>query len=403
MGAAVGPWQANLKENAMALSGRVWPIHLKPQEDELLSSWLVRLARVYGIKTHSFCSSIWPGKSIWNRDIDRLADAEVLSTLADKTATPYERVYETTLRAFEGRLWEKYNPIGNNPWLMPIGIYHRERRLWGLQYCPRCLMSDEDPYFRRAWRLAFVTVCEKHCSKLRDKCPKCSAPLNFYRNQYEVNSITYCSECGYDLRKAIPLNAKEMESQVRHQRNILMVLQSGWYDIPDFGRVHSLLFFPVYHQIARLMATGRKSKQIQTAMKRLVSVPIISACFWGSNKYVETLFVDDRYSCFAMANWILDEWPDRFVAFCFENDILSSDLLRDMKSIPLWYFKTVHDYLYRPDYSPSDEEIMHCLDHLKKEKYSITETNISKLLGLKNVFRKRKHKMSHYIPNENKS
>jgi hypothetical protein len=30
------------------LTGKVWPVHLKPQEDELLSSWLTRLALAHG-------------------------------------------------------------------------------------------------------------------------------------------------------------------------------------------------------------------------------------------------------------------------------------------------------------------------------------------------------------------
>ena len=378
----------------MALSGRLWPIHLKPKDDELLSSWLVRLARIYGIKTHSFCSSVWHGKNIWNRDIDRLADAEVLSTLAEKTATPYKRVYETTLRSFEGCLWEKYNPIGNNPCLMPIGIYHREHRLWGLQYCPQCLIDDKDPYFRRAWRLAFVTVCAVHNVMLMDRCPVCEVPLNFYRNQYECDSITYCSECGYDLRRATPLKAEGIRQQVKHQNIVMEVLKRGWINIPRFGMVHSLLFFPVYHQLTRLMATGRRN---QTAMNELISLPKLSGRFWGSLKYVDNMFVEDRYSCIAMANWLLGKWPDRFITFCGEKGILSSDLLRDMKNAPWWYVKTVYDYLYRPDYSPSDEEIKQAITYLKINKKSINEASISKLFGMRNVFRKRKKKLDDYL------
>ena len=36
------------------LSGRLWPAHVKPQQDELLSSWLVRLAMAHGVKLHTF-------------------------------------------------------------------------------------------------------------------------------------------------------------------------------------------------------------------------------------------------------------------------------------------------------------------------------------------------------------
>ena len=53
------------------LSGTLWPAHPKPLPDELLSSWMVRIAGQHGLKLHTFASAVWPGISIWNRDIDR--------------------------------------------------------------------------------------------------------------------------------------------------------------------------------------------------------------------------------------------------------------------------------------------------------------------------------------------
>src|SRR5947209_15013384 len=124
----------------------------------------------------------WPHKSIWNRDIYKSADAEVLRTLSEKTATPAERVRATTLAAYEGMLYEKHNHFGPTAWIMPVGVYHRTRRQFGLQYCPRCLADDKDPYYRRRWRLAFMVLCETHHTLLLDRCPRCGAAVNFHRN-----------------------------------------------------------------------------------------------------------------------------------------------------------------------------------------------------------------------------
>src|SRR5919108_4163031 len=79
------------------LSGRLWPIHLKPYDDELLSSWLVRLSRAYGVDPKRFCASGWCQPAFWNRDIDKGIYDDVLQVLADKTATPPVRVLDTTL------------------------------------------------------------------------------------------------------------------------------------------------------------------------------------------------------------------------------------------------------------------------------------------------------------------
>src|SRR5918911_766517 len=142
------------------LSGQVWPAHVKPRRDELLSSWLVRLAAAHALKLHTFCALVWTRrKQIWNRDIEKCADDSILSLLAEKTATPPDKVTRTTLSDYQGRLYERHNPYGNTRWIMPVGIYHRTRRRYGLQFCPRCLAEDKEPYYRRAWRLAFVTFC----------------------------------------------------------------------------------------------------------------------------------------------------------------------------------------------------------------------------------------------------
>ena len=150
----------------MGLSGRLWPVHLKPKDDELLSSWLVRLAWAHALKIQTFCAlEFGRGKQIWNRDIDRLADREVLAVLAEKTATPFERAFGTTLAAYEGFLFDEYARCAHIPWIMRVGVYHRVRTRFGFSSVgvPR---EDEDPYYRRKWRLAFVTYCERHGAPL---------------------------------------------------------------------------------------------------------------------------------------------------------------------------------------------------------------------------------------------
>ena len=110
----------------------LWPYHAKPRPDELLSSWLVRLAAGNGLKLHTFSAMAWPGVSLWNRDLDSLAPACVLDVLAARTATAVSTVQETTLRALTGRLFEEHNPNGMTAWVLPIGVYHRTRHRFGM-------------------------------------------------------------------------------------------------------------------------------------------------------------------------------------------------------------------------------------------------------------------------------
>src|ERR1041384_2821464 len=176
----------------------VWPARVRPLPDELLSSWLMRLAMAHGLKLHTFCSMAWPKKAIWNRDLDKSAAELLINGLAARTGYAVATVRATTLSAYEGQLYEKHNSFGNTVWIMPVGIYHRTRRHFGLQFCAHCLAEDRTPYWRRSWRLALTTVCHRHGAMLQDCCPKCGAPINFHRaelgNRWQIvaRSLTLC-------------------------------------------------------------------------------------------------------------------------------------------------------------------------------------------------------------------
>ena len=55
------------------LSGQLVPRHVKPQTDELLSSWLTRVSLAHGLQPRTFGSILWPAKALWTGDIDRRA------------------------------------------------------------------------------------------------------------------------------------------------------------------------------------------------------------------------------------------------------------------------------------------------------------------------------------------
>lgn len=61
------------------------------------------------------------------------------------------------------------------------------------QWCPHCL--QDDGYFRSAWELACVTVCEDHLCRLNDTCSECGSVTSWTRS-----SLLHCHECGSDFR-----------------------------------------------------------------------------------------------------------------------------------------------------------------------------------------------------------
>jgi hypothetical protein len=205
----------------------------------------------------------WYEKSIWNRDIDRSADAEILQVLSNKTGTSLERVQITTLAAYEGVLYEKHNRYGPTPWIMPVGVFHRTRKRYGLQYCPSCLSQAGEPYYRRKWRLAFIIICDEHNMLLRDRCPACQAPINFHRNEmgnhrkYVTDSLVHCYACDFDLRQA-PVTDKDSApvtpTEVQFTTKLLKAVSDGYVQLNDAITIYSHLYFMGVRQLMTIIA-----------------------------------------------------------------------------------------------------------------------------------------------------
>lgn len=118
------------------LSGGLWPIHLKPLDDELLSSWMIRLARAYAIKPVWFWRLFWP---VDFRAVDVETPGGLLDLLARKTATPFRRAVQTTLTA----------------------IAREHSVLSTVRYCAQCISEDPQPYLRRQWQLRSFLLCDR--------------------------------------------------------------------------------------------------------------------------------------------------------------------------------------------------------------------------------------------------
>lgn len=167
-----------------------WPIAFTPQPDELLSSWLHRLAYANGVPGRSFARVLGLAPGMWSARLDlkfSIILAKQLQTYADIT---HEQLTAMTLPDNQTR--QLFLPLRN--------LHRRQGSTW-LQFCPRCLATDAHPYFRREWRLATRLTCEKHSSRLRDRCTSCNQPVAAF-DQSELRPHHYCARCGYDLRRA---------------------------------------------------------------------------------------------------------------------------------------------------------------------------------------------------------
>lgn len=166
------------------LSGHIWPIHPKPLTDELLTSWMVRIARAYGVRADWFWDFVWPHPElqVWAY-LDRRAPKNLLTLLALRTATLDARVQQTTLTAFEC-------------------IHAVPRFTTTLNFCRECLREDAEPYFRRCWQLPSFSFCTHHRALLYWRCPNCLEVLRPELLPPDTPSLAHCHHCRHDIRAA---------------------------------------------------------------------------------------------------------------------------------------------------------------------------------------------------------
>ena len=152
----------------------LWPLRPRPLPGELLSSWLVRLARCYEMPVQTFCREVWPGQDVWRGDVDRRIEDDALECLGRNTGIAYAELFSMTLRSHE----QYACPSAQNEDSIRGLYFHLGNSDHAIRFCPRCLAGGQ-PYYRLAWRLAFMTACSRHRQPLIECCEYCKAPCLF--------------------------------------------------------------------------------------------------------------------------------------------------------------------------------------------------------------------------------
>lgn len=230
-----------------------WAFRLPPLEGELLSSCLARNAYAHGAAPQRFLELFWAREAVWNRDFDRDPAAlgrpgktatDWVAEIAGQLGIPAEAVRRATLQEWRKALGGPRLPTrGDTPLLLSAGVHHRTRRLHGLQYCPDCL-CEPPAHYRRAWRLGFAVICERHGCALGDACQNCGVPVVPHRT---LARVTDCHVCGTSLTRACG-GGRVPDGVARLQHGLTALLdrvgqaQVGpWTDRRAFSGVRALL------------------------------------------------------------------------------------------------------------------------------------------------------------------
>lgn len=315
---------------------------------------MIRLAHAHGLKVQTFNRLLIGSEfHLWNRDIDRQAPAWLIEILCRNTGTPIERGNGTALKSYEGILFREYHESYILKWILPVKSYHRTRTGHGQQFCPHCLAKDAEPYFRKRWRVAFYTWCTQHKIMLHDRCPACSSPVVFHRQELgkpkeiDAGSMALCHACGFDLRYASavpPIFYDESAHATFEQTARLLEPEAPWQKPQHLG------YNEVMHQLLWLMsAQYRKARLHEFACRQLgVPVPQLDS----EMRTLESRSIEERHHLTQLGFWFMADLETRLTAAWLDGAVTYSALLRDFGERPEWFDTVVekfYDWRSRPN------------------------------------------------------
>jgi len=358
-----------------------YPFHiiLKPQKDELLSSWLTRTALEHGQTLSLFISSYikHDGTALSRTDIDFKYDEKLFKQLTFKSGLDIKTIRNMSLRSEEGYLF------ACNDCLYPPKQIRKlvdKRTHYGLMFCPKCLAEDKVPYFRKQWRYSFYNACSKHKIFLVDRCGKCYERIRLTKITSE-QSITYCNNCKRDLRLTRPHKVL-----IKYFYGLEAInwfengLVNGYFTI-NSKKILSLWVFQSYTRLQYLLDRGNRlvldGYPMQEDYKQLCK----KLNHYNSKK-CEPIYKDFFLS--SMVYYLFQNYPHNLVEFSTDNHLTHRDFLHGSKEASFWYTQMidkqipVHNTVGR---EISKFEVLEAIKYLKKIGVHITQKSVAEIIG----------------------
>ena len=181
----------------------LWPYRPQRLRDELLSSWLCRVAQGLAAPPKRFAQDASGAQLV---DVDRTIGDAALDRLAFLSGQSAAHLLDGTLRPDIKPLASERRPRVHEAVAL-YGDLILQRRRGGqcigpiTQYCPVCLADSRTAYLRRGWRFSFEVACWDDGCLLVDSCWRCGAAVNPLA-QTIPSTAFLCAKCHARLADA---------------------------------------------------------------------------------------------------------------------------------------------------------------------------------------------------------
>ncbi|MFC7333150.1 TniQ family protein [Rhodocista pekingensis] len=359
---------------------RLWPGRPAPLQGESFSSWFVRVAGANGHRPRELYRVCMPAGDRSPPDLDRHADPLLIRDLAEATGIPVGSISGGTFDQFAGMAFER-DEDGRNvlPWLPPAGRY-AGKRCFGQQVCPRCLAEDPVPHLRLTWRLGVMTKCPKHGTLLLDRCPECREPIAVLRQ--DGRSAFFCWSCGSAVR-AWRAGLPPVDIQPV-QATWMEIVSRGWTKLGAYGPVYSFAALEILALLMRLLAGGQHAYPLRAWVGERAPGACVPPTAIPRVRDLAHLAPAPRSILLMMADWLMQDWPHRFVAAGRSVGLATSHIRRRHgDTAPFAFAHAVDWHLNAAQRTGTRAEIERAKEILTERGVSPTCRNLVELVGTK--------------------
>jgi len=360
----------------------------KPLNDELLISWLARLANSNHVTLRELGRLlVGHAQKVLGSDVDRSIGPALIQRLASIARIDEHTIQRTTLRSYEGFLFERHSPVGQSRWTMPIGKYGNRRLGFGQQYCPRCLATDRKPYLRRHWRLALSVFCLCHRRYLRDSCPHCQSPVALPVDSQAA--VGECAICHGDLTKdPKPIHRENIDdASLDHQQRLYCILESGWANLPRGRVIYAHLYFEGLHSIWRMLAGGGYGERLYKYLCQERGELALPLPFPKNCGAIEMLRLPERANLLSLSAGLFRDWPKNAQAAFKAAKVGCTDIADRRGRTPFWLAEDLRQSLYSRPYWKSQGERIAAAQYLRSHGQSDSRNNVARWLGAWHVLK----------------
>jgi Zn ribbon nucleic-acid-binding protein len=362
------------------LQGNSFTIVPKPFDDELFSSWFARLAYAHHTHPQTFINLYFglSNRGLFKNNIDISLDVKLLQQIQTMCNNKID-IFKLTLKTYSGYLQEDDINIPSN------------RFFSHLKYCPMCLREDNIPYFRKAWKLAFSTICLKHNCFLHASCQKCNAPLSILKMYKDKSPFSSCQKCGFELKKARKIGIRNRYLSARSsQQKILEILHQGYAKFYN-NIVYSFFFFDTINQLAKIILLKQNFEFIERhRLFKLLQNCKVKQFNTSKSIYIQ-LDAKENFALFGLIWHLFEAYPRNLEQFIHANSLTHWDMVKEIRYLSFWYDNLVNNII--PRYIAfgdiiTVEEIENGKKYLASQGLEINKANLSRLFGNINYFSK---------------